>query len=403
MIFSPQSEGVGQRLFVEDDNCQVCHALPPVDRPSGVVVNSSDHGLVFRSMTPIENRDACSQCHPSDQRLLGLLLTDFSITSIEEALAEDLRTNLVWWAGTLVAVAVAANLAINRMVLRRLGAAVKAIAAFGSGGLRDQLPEEPKDEIGELGEAFNTMASEVEQRQRENEDLSEALREQAGARGQLLRRLISAQEEERKRVARELHDDLGQSIGTTALTIELARRNVDHNPQTAMTHLADAHDLLSDASDRMYDLIMGLRPSVLDDLGLLPALEMQAGRCLDPAGISYQIESTGLEERLPAEIEVVLFRIFQEAITNAARHSDASLVSLRVIREDGFVLGEIEDNGIGFEPQELPGTENGTSGFGLLGMRERVGQCDGLIEIESSPGMGTSIHVHIPINEVSDV
>jgi signal transduction histidine kinase len=130
---------------------------------------------------------------------------------------------------------------------------------------------------------------------------------------------------------------------------------------------------------------------------------MQAGRCLDPAGISYQIESTGLEERLPAEIEVVLFRIFQEAITNAARHSDASLVSLRVIREDGFVLGEIEDNGIGFEPQELPGTENGTSGFGLLGMRERVGQCDGLIEIESSPGMGTSIHVRIPINEVSDV
>lgn len=402
VIFSPQSEGVGQRLFVEDDTCQVCHALPPDDRPSGVVVNSADHGLVFRSMTAIENRDACTQCHEADQRLLGLLLTDFSIASIEDSLAEDLRTNLVWWAGTLVAVAVAANLAVNRMVLHRLGKVVKAIAAFGSGDVRDHLPEEPNDEIGELGEAFNIMASEVEQRQLENEELSEALREQTRAKGHILRRLISAQEEERKRVARELHDDLGQSIGTTALTIELARRNIDRDPQKAMTHLNDAHDLLSDASDRMYDLILGLRPSVLDDLGLLAALEMQAGRCLDPAGISYQIESEGLEERLPTEIEVVLFRVFQEAITNAARHSDASLVSIRVIRKYGFVLGEIQDNGIGFDSQKLPRTGNGTSGFGLLGMQERAAQCDGLIEIESKPGIGTSVHVRIPINEVSN-
>jgi signal transduction histidine kinase len=403
VIFSPRGEGVGLRLSEQHETCRVCHDLPPADRPSGVVVNTTDHGPVFRSMNPIENKPECSQCHDPDQMLLGLLLTDLSIASIEASLAEDLRNNLTWWAGTLLVTGILANLAIDRLVLSRLGTVAKAITAFGKRGLRRRLPETPKDEIGNLSEAFNAMASQVEQREFENEELSEALRELAKARGDLLRRLISAQEEERKRVARELHDDLGQALGSTALSIEIARRNAERDPQAIADHLTQAQGLLSEASDRMYDLILGLRPSVLDDLGLVAALKMQAARCLEPEDITFQLEAKGLDNRLPPEIETVLFRVFQEALTNVARHSQAGHVILRVIRENTCVLAELKDNGTGFDPESLRNDGKGTRGLGLLGMRERVAQCSGHIQVDSQPGAGTHIRVRIPISEVPDV
>jgi len=402
VIFSPQSKDVGLLLSEEHETCRACHSLPPADRPSGIVVNSEEHGSVFRSMNPIENRPECSQCHDPDQRLLGLLLTDFSVSAVEASLADDLRNNLAWWAGTLLVTAIVTNLAIDRLVLQRIGALAKAITDFGKSRVRSLLPQEPKDEIGNLSEAFNAMALQVESREIENVKLSKALREQSKARGDLLRRLIAAQEEERRRVARELHDDLGQALVSTALRIESARRSTERDPQAISEHLTKAHGLLSEASDRMYEMIFGLRPSVLDDLGLVAALKTQMSRSLDPAGITFELHVEGLDDRLPPEIEIVLFRIFQEAITNVVHHSQAGHAILSVIREDHFVLGEIKDDGIGFTPDSIHKARTDARGFGLLGMRERVAQCRGHIEIQSRPGEGTHIHVRIPISEEFD-
>ncbi len=353
-------------------------------------------------MHPIENRPECSRCHDPNQPLIGLLLTDLSIAPVEKALAVDLRDNLIWWAGTVVLTAGLANLAVNRWVLRRLHGLTSALEAFGRGAAAGSLPERPADEIGRLSAAFNAMAAQVERRDGENRALSAALQERWQERGQLLRRVIGVQEEERRRVARELHDDLGQALGSAALTIEAAQRTMDTDRRSALGHLAQARRLIADASDRMYDLILGLRPSSLDDLGLVAALRALGGRKLEQAGLAYEVQAHGLTVRLPPEVETALFRIFQEALANVVRHAQARHVRLRLGLEAGAVVGEMSDDGQGFDPTALGLPAGGGRGLGLLGMRERAAQVGGRLEIESRPGHGTRLQVRVPLGEAGD-
>ena len=402
VIFSPNSEGVGRQLNNKDVLCQPCHELAASERPSGIVVTSDDGQSVFRSMHPIENLPECFQCHDPEQRLIGLLLTDFSIAPVTSALAADLRDNLIWWIGTVVLAAVLANLAINRWVLGRLSRLTTAIEDFGREGFSGELPEEPADEIGRLSVAFNSMAQQVDTRENENKALTEVLKERSKERGYLLKRLISVQEQERKRVARELHDDLGQSLSSTTLNIEIAQRALNDDPQTTATHLKRALSLIAESTDQMYDLILGLRPSVLDDFGLISALRAHCQRTLEPANITFDLDTQGLPDRLPPEIETALFRIFQEALTNVLRHAKASHVVLRLIKEDGVVVGQILDDGVGFDPDMFTEQKGEPHGLGLLGIHERVEQCNGHVEVISNPGGGTCIQVRIPISEVLD-
>ena len=402
VAFAPGGEGVGQRLYNQDPTCQPCHRLRPEDRPSGVVVTASDGQTVFRSMQPIENRLECQQCHDPDQRLNGLLLTDISIAPFESALAADLRDNLAWLAGTVIITAVLANVAVNRWVLRRLSGLAMAMDDVGLGGFQGDLPERPDDEIGRLSAAFNRMADQVEKRDRENSALSKVLKERAEERGQLLERLITAQEEERKRVARELHDELGQTLSSTALSVEIAQRAVESDPNRVTQHLEQAHDLIADATDRMYDLILGLRPSVLDDLGLLPALRSHMERTLQPEGISVEIDGSGLSERLPPHLETALFRIFQEAISNIIRHAHANHVTLRIATKDELLEASIIDDGVGFESEAIQSDGVERRGLGILGMRERATLVGGEIDIDSGPGRGTRLRVIIPLRDMKD-
>jgi two-component system sensor histidine kinase UhpB len=189
-----------------------------------------------------------------------------------------------------------------------------------------------------------------------------------------LKRLISVQEQERKRVARELHDDLGQSLSSTTLNIEIAQRALNDDPQTTATHLKRALSLIAESTDQMYDLILGLRPSVLDDFGLISALRAHCQRTLEPANITFDLDTQGLPDRLPPEIETALFRIFQEALTNVLRHAKASHVVLRLIKEDGVVVGQILDDGVGFDPDMFTEQKGEPRGLGLLGIHERVEQ-----------------------------
>lgn len=402
IIFAPSGEGVGQQLDNHQPECQQCHRLPPDERPSSVVVTTASGERVFRSMNPIENSPECTHCHGKSTRLIGLLLTDISTAPFESALNADLRENLMWSGLMILVVVLVVNLALSHFVLHRLEGFAASIRALGRDRILSPLPADQPDEIGQLAGAFNTMARQVETRDRENTALSERLREQNARRGELLNRLITAQEDERQRVARELHDDLGQGLSGLALQVQLTQRLIEAEPERAMRQLQDVRGLITDTTDRMYDLILALRPSALDDLGLAAALRAHVERCSNGSGVEFQIDAQQLPGRLPPDLEITLYRIFQESISNVVRHSHATQATITLARKDGSFEGHIRDDGVGFDLQSIQLNGDQPRGLGLMGMHERVHQWGGSLEIHSRPGAGTSIIVHIPISEVTN-
>lgn len=399
IVFAPGEANVGQRLDNLDPTCQPCHRLPGAERPSSVIVDLPDGSRVFRSMNPIENRPECHACHDPSQRLNGLLLIDISMAPLDDPLRVDLREHILWPAATIVAALVVANWAVGRLVLRPLQTTAKALARFGEGQHEVQLTVESHDEIGQLAESFNTMARRIQAEEQANQALSEKLRDQAAARRELLRRVISAQEEERRRLARDLHDDLGQDLAGTALHLEALERSWSWHPETGLQALHRARQLISGATERVYEVILSLRPSVLDDLGLALALGAHAARVLEGKGIQFALDAEALDRRLPPDIETAVFRTFQEALSNAIRHGHASLVRIALGMRDGAFEAEMTDDGVGFDMQAVAETADGRSrrGLGLLGMRERIEQCGGSLAIDSQLGSGTRLGIRIPI------
>ncbi len=402
VIFSPNQEITGQVLSNQDSSCQPCHSNDPAKRPLGIVTSVQGGQRFFRSMHPIENLPTCHQCHDPDQRIIGVLLTDISIDPIEQTLSNDLRGNLIWWAATVLIIIILVNFAIRRWVVNRIDNVNTAIEGFGRKPQPQDLVEDSQDEIGRLSHTFNVMVKRISKRDAENQALSQALKRRITERGKLLKQIITAQEEERVRVARELHDQLGQSLSSTVLQIELAKRKLTPDGDGPISHLDQANLILKDATDQMYDLISGLRPSALDDLGLEVAFKSLAKRTLESAGITFNIDCTNLDERLLPEIEIVIYRVFQEAFTNVLRHAQASEVSLRIMVDDETILGEMVDNGVGFDLDDPPGDNGRSTGLGLVGMRERVEQLGGEFVVRSAPGEGTMILVRLPIEVIRD-
>ncbi len=396
VIFSPGGAEAGAMLNNEDPSCQPCHSRPTADRPASMVVTNTQGQRVFRTMRPIENRPACTRCHAPGRRINGLLLVDLSIEPVQAALTADLRDNILWWIGTTLLVLGVTHVALRRFVLIRVGELDQALERFGDVGEGVQLAETPDDEIGRLSAAFNRMAGRVREREGQVRELSRVLERRMRERGSLLRRLISVQEEERKRVARELHDELGQRLSSTVLAIGAAERLLQRDPEAARDVLRSAREALTATTEQMYNLILGLRPSALDDLGLEAALRAHAHRTLEAAGVTLHMSSERVDGRLAPEAETALFRIFQEALTNVVRHAQARHVHLSLRCADGCVIGELRDDGRGFDPASLTTINGDGRGLGLLGMRERVELCGGSLEIDSRPGAGTRLCVRVP-------
>jgi signal transduction histidine kinase len=400
VIFAPHGEGVGDQLENNHPSCQPCHKLPAEARPASVVIKDEEEQRVFRSMYPIKNAPECMTCHDPEKPIIGLLLTDIPVAPIEGVLAADLRENLMWWAGTILITVLVVNLAMSNIVINRLQRLAQALTGFGQNQSSLRLPADDPDEIGQLSEAFNKMSQRIEDEVAENRALSDHLYLQSKQRGELLKYLISAQEDERKRVARELHDDLGQALGALALQTEAIEQLIDSDPEGAINQLNLTRDLITDTTEGMYELILALRPSTLDDLGLVAALQSHAERFLSGSGITFELNADGLTSRLEPEMETALYRIYQEALNNVRRHSGANIVSITMTMQDGFLESEIQDNGRGFDPLVLDSNGDSPHGLGLLGIKERVNQWGGDIEIISQPGNGTLIRLRIPISEV---
>jgi signal transduction histidine kinase len=204
----------------------------------------------------------------------------------------------------------------------------------------------------------------------------------------VFRRVVGAQEEERRRLARELHDETGQALTSILLGL---KRLEDSRGEDLSKAIAEVREHLVQTLQDVRRLAVELRPKALDDFGLEPALERLATGFSEQTGIEVELEAR-VEGRLPSDVETVLYRIVQEALTNVVKHARASRVSILVTRKNGSVAAVIEDDGKGFDPTSVR-----EDGVGLLGMRERISLLEGRFSIESREGAGTTLVVEVPL------
>ena len=228
--------------------------------------------------------------------------------------------------------------------------------------------------------------------------LFEAVSQQREQLRALTGRLTEVQEAERKQLARELHDEMGQAL--TAISINLAAIKKEL-PSTCIAdvseRLAEAILLADQTLEQIRELSLNLRPPMLDDLGLVPTLRWYVKRYAKRVDLKTNFETVGLEQRLPPAVETALYRVVQEALTNVARHAAASEVRLRLERKQATIIACIEDDGQGFDVAGVVHHGAARNGTGLLGMRERVTLLGGMFNVVSCPGQGTQISMEIPL------
>ncbi len=399
VVAAPEARGVGTRLDYGQADCQPCHDLEPGERPLSVIVTDATGQQVARSTQPLENGPDCVACHDPGQRLLGLVQMDLAVVPLAAPLLADLQENVVWWLGTILVTVLIVNIVTGSVVLRPLDRLLVALAGFDQDTAGTRVAEKSHDELGRLDAAFNAMARGIESRTAENRALARRLERQNAQRGELLRRTIHAQEAERKRVARELHDELGQVFGGLSLNMQAVSHVLGTDNDRARQQLQQTQTLVQRGVNRMYDLIHDLRPPELDDLGLVAALRHYADRLLKESDIELTLEASALPDRLESNIETILYRVFQEAMSNVVRHAGASRLDLRLTALQGQFDGEIRDNGRGFDLSSLQLNGRHPRGLGILGMEERLMHCGGRLDIDTRPNQGTCVRVRIPLSE----
>ncbi len=331
------------------------------------------------------------------------------------ALPQDMqRTMLIYGLGALVVASGAAWFHAHTVV-RPIRQLTGDAARMASGDLEKPIAATREDEIGALARRFDEMRvklrASLEERTRWAEELEDRVRERTReveernrelealnrVRRQLLARTISAQEEERKRLARELHDDSAQTLTALLMTLKTAEDALASSPHDAQRGLAKGRSQVDMALREIRKAIMDLRPTALDDLGLASAARWYADETLSPLGVKVSVEISGDEVRATGTAATAIFRIVQEAVSNIAKHAQAknARVSLEFRKSEVLVL--VEDDGQGFDPDSLKLPQDSGRGLGLLGMRERAELFGGTVEIESSPGQGARIRVRVPL------
>lgn len=218
------------------------------------------------------------------------------------------------------------------------------------------------------------------------ERLKESVQARAGLQ-ELSAKLLRAQEDERRALSRELHDEVGQSFSAVLMEAE---NLLDLEPAAEVRpHLEALRSLAENGMNEIRNMALLLRPSMLDDFGLVPALNWQARETAKRTGMRVQVDSE-VEDELPEEHKTTIYRIVQEALNNCSRHAQATTVQISVRGQDGKILLNVQDDGSGFDPQRV-------RGLGLLGMEERVRHLGGTFEIDSRPGRGTLLHIALPL------
>lgn len=211
-------------------------------------------------------------------------------------------------------------------------------------------------------------------------------------------KIIEAQEEERKRVAREIHDGPAQSMSNIVIKAEICERLMDKDVNEARKELQNLKKVMRDGLQEVRKIIYNLRPMALDDLGLLPTLERYVISFKEETGIDVQLRSRAINEEIKPVISLAVFRIVQESLNNVLKHAQAKRVSILLEHVNQKLIIIIADNGVGFNTKNVKIIEpESTGGFGLFSMKERVTLLEGEVDIVSQVGVGTKITIHIPL------
>ncbi|MGE0544273.1 MAG: ATP-binding protein [Dehalococcoidia bacterium] len=309
--------------------------------------------------------------------ITGTAITAERARALPDASLLDL---IVPFTAVALAVSILVNLIIVRTAFLPLTRVERAIAQVRGGDRSARiLPGVLADpEVERVADTFNAMLDEVEARRLQVDQVSQ--------------QVITAQEEERRRIARELHDDTAQSL-TSLLFYIGALEKGGPSPEVAEI-LGELRDQIRASVESVRRLARELRPAALDDLGLVAALDWYIAETSSRLGIPITFEHTCPRTRLPEKIELVLYRICQEALTNAGKHAQASRIAVDLACAAPSIRLTIRDDGRGFAPVEH---QHGPSdGIGLYGMRERAALVGGTLRIDSRPGAGTRVTVEVP-------
>jgi two-component system, NarL family, sensor histidine kinase UhpB len=315
----------------------------------------------------------------------AVILSLFAVAAGAVAHALDNGDSLKFLAlfGGALLVSVTSNAVILRLALIPLKRLERTAELVQRGDLTARVePSELADrDLERLTTTFNTMLASGDLYRRRLRDIAV--------------RALNATEEERKRIARELHDGTAQTLAALRVRLRVARSAGDSEVRSALLERIGLE--LGEAAEEIRRIAQGLRPPALDMLGLAPAIESCARSVSEAAGLALEAEIERVEDLLTPEAELALYRIAQEALSNVARHSAADRVRVRLGAAGRTVVAIIEDDGRGFGV----GEEMSSRGLGLFGMQERAAYVGGTVEIESEPGSGTRIRATIPVVETA--
>lgn len=292
------------------------------------------------------------------------------------------------------ALGIIAAVILTQVLTRPIRELVTLTQKVAMGNLSVQGTVRSEDEIGVLTQAFNKMTLSLSENHRERENLLLQLKEKEEMRVQLLEKVMTAQEEERKRISRELHDETSQAL--TSLMVSLKVLESEASICSVGERLQEMRQVVSQTLEEVHHMARELRPSVLDDMGLVPALERYIRDYAQKYGVEVDFHTTGFnEQRVSAQAEVALYRIIQEALTNVAKYAQARSISVLFDWREHWVTAIVEDDGVGFDPENV--TSGPSHGLGLFGMQERASLLGGSLIIESQLGAGTTVFIKIPV------
>ncbi len=341
------------------------------------ILLTTDEGDIWDTAVPIFDGRA------------GVARVGLSLAAREQTVT-TVTGQLLLTTAMVAAIGITAAAFLTWILTRPILQLVELTKAVAQGDFSQRARSWANDEIGLLTAAFNAMSEALAQAERERHE-----REQM--RTQYVAQIITAQEEERKRIARELHDSTSQAL--TSLLIGLRSLSDHYRLPDLKQQVDDLRGIVGQVLNDLHALARQLRPSVLDDLGLAAALQRYVADCRARSSLTIDLALIGLDNyRLIPVVETALYRIVQEALTNVIRHAHATTASVVIERRSDRVRAIIEDDGCGFDPDSL----HGDGHLGLNGIRERAELLNGQLIIESAPGHGTTLYVEIPLPPTSE-